>query len=77
MNITVYTEYYNLKRTKLYCFHHLIGVILSDKRLSRFELSEVSLTGGPKISQKRRVSSAPADTTVNPSGLYKTYKKLV
>lgn len=77
MNITIYTKEYNLKRTKLYYFHHLIGDILSDKRLSRSEISEVSLIGGPKISQKRRVSSAPADTTVNASGLCKTYKKLV
>lgn len=43
-----------------------------DKRLSKTEVSLVSVTGGPKTSQNRRVSSPPAETTVNPSGLCKT-----
>ena len=43
--------------------------LLKDRRLSRSETLELSVTGGPKTSQKRRVSSAPADTTVDPSGL--------
>jgi hypothetical protein len=42
--------------------------VLKDKRFSKSE-AEFSTRGGPKISQKRRVSSPPADTTVNPSGL--------
>jgi hypothetical protein len=38
---------------------------------TRFSKSEAkfSTRGGPKIYLKRRVSSSPADTTVNPSGL--------
>lgn len=48
---------------------HLIKEVLLDKKLSRAESLKLSAQGGPKISQNRRVPSATADTTVNPSGL--------
>ena len=58
----------NSQKTK---FDHLMGEVLRERRLSRSESFELSVEGGQNISQKRRVSSAPADTTVNPSGLFK------
>lgn len=51
--------------------HHLIGDVLRDNRLSKCEILELASRDGPNTSQKRRVSSAPADTTVSPSGLCK------
>lgn len=63
-------------RTKLLCFNHLISDAFSDNRLPRIEDSLVSVAGGPKISQKRSVSSPPDETTVKPSELWERWRTL-
>lgn len=54
----------------LRCYYYLIREFLEEKRRWRSEAVEVPVVGGTKMSQNRRVSSATADTTVTPSGLY-------